>query len=888
MQELDLNRDSSEDYRSVIDDLTIQNQRLKRKLRKYERLYSSHLQKDKLFEVTFHGLSAEKRRELENILREFVFCSDESSPDTTATSEFTRQHLPSHQAASMIRASPYVSQSRPQVDSGYGSISASGQTPTASSYQSKRPPVASENNPGRDGQSQPNNTPYLNTHAKKALIVERLEQLFTGKALRGRPYNQVLPQPNVSGSAADADRMEMDPRDPKFNHRGVREARILPAGLNTPRNDLEAGQDEIDSNMASGAPSPMSTPSSSEQRPTRPLDLDLRRTQYPAENIDYIRHLGISTPSIDHAVDSEPTEGWVYFNLLVNMAQLHTLSVMPEFIRQAVIELSTKLELSEGGRKIRWKGETQGTKMSSDSSSGAERETSSSPEEEDEDQVSKDRRVKRGNGPICREDPASTAGLATIAVNRPSGHSTTRDNSDDVTAGAYRPSSDDRFYYKPLFFHATATDEEDSDDSYSAYSRESSLLPEDFDITGYQDQSHIQDETLQRSLKLRRSDCEGPLIFYKRAGFCTDLSGDRLENVGNRYEGLGYEPLTEEIIGCHSAFNGGSLLVFQHHPESPLLRNQSPGTVGTVDDELSTEESMVSFRMEPISPLIEPQDTDEIPRSSVFEVSGLAGVHPADHFKVNVQILRKIMNGQHAGPDAPVSRRGYGVGRIRNGGEYGPERLSYDDEPYTEQIISATRVDLPPSTLPPPSCVHQPSSPSVSDYGQQSSSSSDSSDEEDYDTHSYPLNRNFSPPQLTRMLSTISTPGPGDLISSKSSSIDLLASLRKEYPSIIAEQEKEYDDRYNDLISHSSFVSDDENEAGSSAATAGDKSSSSSSSSQVSSRAVSSFIPMPNITTNVSTKGRCPYTKRSVDCVDTPHSRTGRDKIPRIVRDVSH
>jgi hypothetical protein len=49
----------------VIDDLTIQNRKLKERLRKYEAKYSAHLEKDKLFEVTIHGLPAKKKRELE-------------------------------------------------------------------------------------------------------------------------------------------------------------------------------------------------------------------------------------------------------------------------------------------------------------------------------------------------------------------------------------------------------------------------------------------------------------------------------------------------------------------------------------------------------------------------------------------------------------------------------------------------------------------------------------------------------------------------------------------------------------------------------------------------------------------------------------------------------
>src|SRR6266700_6675017 len=56
---------STEDFRSVIDDLTVANKKLKQKLRKYEKLYDAHLQEEKLFEVRFHGLPDHKKKELE-------------------------------------------------------------------------------------------------------------------------------------------------------------------------------------------------------------------------------------------------------------------------------------------------------------------------------------------------------------------------------------------------------------------------------------------------------------------------------------------------------------------------------------------------------------------------------------------------------------------------------------------------------------------------------------------------------------------------------------------------------------------------------------------------------------------------------------------------------
>src|SRR4051812_19917550 len=63
---------SSEDFRSVIDDLTIENKRLKKRLKKYEKSNNVALHDDKLFEIRMHGLPPDKRIELEEYLKRFT------------------------------------------------------------------------------------------------------------------------------------------------------------------------------------------------------------------------------------------------------------------------------------------------------------------------------------------------------------------------------------------------------------------------------------------------------------------------------------------------------------------------------------------------------------------------------------------------------------------------------------------------------------------------------------------------------------------------------------------------------------------------------------------------------------------------------------------------
>ena len=117
---------------------------------------------------------------------------------------------------------------------------------------------------------------------------------------------------------------------------GVREARILPvpalastadadrSSHTRDHNEREDGQLDSERSSREGTP---------DQRPTRPLDLDLNRAQVPAENIEYIKHLGIASPIAEPGAEAGFLKGWVYLNLLVGMAQLHTLNVTLGFIR---------------------------------------------------------------------------------------------------------------------------------------------------------------------------------------------------------------------------------------------------------------------------------------------------------------------------------------------------------------------------------------------------------------------------------------------------------------------------------------------------------------------------------------------------------------------------
>jgi hypothetical protein len=71
-----------------------------------------------------------------------------------------------------------------------------------------------------------------------------------------------------------------------------------------------------------------------------------------------IENVFTTKPSLDdHYLkdqeDADP-QGYVYLNLLTNMAQLHTMSVTLPFVKQAIRTFSNCLELNEDGTKVRW------------------------------------------------------------------------------------------------------------------------------------------------------------------------------------------------------------------------------------------------------------------------------------------------------------------------------------------------------------------------------------------------------------------------------------------------------------------------------------------------------------------------------------------------------
>lgn len=695
---------SADDYRSVIDDLTVENKRLKEELKRYKQYGPDPLRKDKLFEIKFHGLPNKKKRELEATLRDFA-SSLEGSTTSSQQRKKSSKHVSRVQGTSLTskHASSSSSHSRP-VDSAYASMStgpsSTGQNASSSSI--GRPSL------GRAGSSAEQKVEsYLQDipegllprhiamtdKEKKKLVVRRLEQLFTGRfGGRNKGPRREQPIPPQSGLDSHISSGGVISAPPQLAGRHAttqdephREARIqfhesgkqsnsrgeLSATYST--GDNETGETRTGSgsgsNEHSGNDNSPQNGDLPEQRATRPLDLDPDRVQNPSENMQYIRHLGVTAPEFVSQTKFRPqdvsmdADGWIHLNLLCNLAQLHIVNVTPDYIRQAVSERSAKFQLSRDGRKIRWRGGTEGTKFSSDSSGDSSQR---SPETEGTDGSNEDGQRKR------QKTSAQT-----------SAHS----SKGQTKLGPQTSASSKSFHYKPMFVHNqsssadTSMDETGSQASYGAV--ENSNL--NSRSTGFVSGSGSSPR------KKRRRD--GGIIYYTGAPFCLDLSGDpgdtspttHLTSSGQEQE---TSQANEEKPNFVRTESGSSL------PYRPLVDiPQNTGLDGALEEEYVMDEGDMSDVEEYGFCWCEHPERPQLnPLQACLEPCGLGGITPEDHFAV-------LVLTRH-----PINVKGYK-------GRPGVVRLKSDEttESIANRIAGLTcspRTPHSPSETEPASKVH--------------------------------------------------------------------------------------------------------------------------------------------------------------------------------------
>ena len=718
----------------MIDDLTIRNQKLKKRLKKFQTIRNPPINTDKLFEIKVHGLPPAKKLELEQLLGRFAQDINESA--SRPSTGFKKPGSP-------------MSSTR-FADSGYGSLATTQRV--SSSGADNRVSSQPGDNESSSTKAEVSQTRRRNIHsflhdipeglmpkhpramtekAKKKLVVRRLESIFSGRGAVPGVHQQPLQQQEVSQSAALAEKSAIEAEGGRTSDEGVREAHIMHKETEDPM-DVTNGQKQS-SPRAGRSPQKEGTSSFSspfpEQRPTRPLDLDPDRAQDPKENIDYIRHLGFelrNSPLPDG-------HGWIYMNLLVNLAQLHTLNVTADFVKKAVSEYSSSFELAPDGRKIRWKGSAKSASESNTSPANTE----SSPLSSD------DRSSKRPRPAYLEGDEFANASKRQEV-----------------------PSLPNKTSYIPLF--PPKPQDYDSDASMADDSSEvSSPFPEG-DTGG-------SSGTRLSSLSAKRRE-DGPIIFYNNVKFYTDLSGQK-PKLHDILTQLADSPLGDEVVARTST------------PRSTIRARDRPlyQTDALSSDAMSVDSldisSTVSFGVEQPSGRRVTFAQPEKPMD--FEASGLGGVIPKDNIAISVTRQTTRAAAKEAHRDIPTWLR-----------DVLPQTSTQPH--INEKLLSVQTVELPPSELPDAFMPFDDDDDSsdVDSNSDASARASEEENEDDDDSSSHRPDarmRDATSPESTRPIPPESCASSMLSEDGNSPRVDFLAGARAVDPAAIQAKEREYD-----------------------------------------------------------------------------------------------
>lgn len=791
---------------------------MRQKLKRYEKLHCSHLRKEILFEVRTYGLQSRWKRGLEQTLRGFASTMEGASNRPTTMTAPPGTSLGQNPGEFSDKPS-WSSDSFPKnVDSAYASISASGQTQNSQAlhnYGKSNERVVDSTETHRlhfhsnlyDAE-QPFSSSRLRSisaEEKQKLIVQRLEQLFTDNPTSTTAEQVSLQQHVVFSSAASGDMKASEAGDDSVEMKGVRESQIMTTGAGLPVEavNIQVGmmeQDEIDSDDPMGRDTVAGSPVKSEQRPTRPLDLDITRAPAPEEAMKYIRHLG--------PYCSGP---WLHLNLLSNLAQLHFFNVTPGFIRKAVARLSSKFEISPNGQKLRWKSDTQSTWPRSDSGSNVEPRLKYLPEV---GEGPADERKRTGES--SPSDDGSWAHSDVNCLSQVSNY-----NSSVVPGAAPRRRPDvlhqfnraANFQYKPLLFHAAQSER---DDNYE-YDNDSLTSVHGIDSMAEVELPHL----TARSVSKRRGSNGGPIIFYNSASFCIDLSGDPTLS----YDGdIIYNPCTNDPVGSHMPEppeDFGSKASRRPLIQKPLL-DDSAMNDSENDDASISEFDLTMEQSEP--------KTDDIYDSlapAYMEASGLGGVQPQDNFSISVRV-KHVSVRMRSSKILPSRRNISHVQRVLQNLRASvslSSRESSDAVFRAAEILFVKTTLLPPSTLPEPSyCLtlfsedgddsdDEHSSNRSSDEEGRNRGSTVSSVEEDEIGVDFLVAQSQSENSESSQESSITTSSEDGSEEDEDSSIDLLAHARALDPATVAARELEFETNHGQMLA--------EVPAGSSAATVG-------------------------------------------------------------------
>ncbi|KAK6509262.1 hypothetical protein TWF481_004021 [Arthrobotrys musiformis] len=673
--------DESDVYRSVIDDLTIKNKKLKKKLRKMERLHCNELDEEKLFEVRCYGLPPSRKQELQELLQNFAAGMDGNGrvyetkrSDAISNANATSSTNPSSSSLLQNTDSAYATETRMTSLDGAPGDATKANAPNAA--QAKAKPKR-----GLGSSLHPDTRPmqFANERARMNMVVKRLEQVFTGSdALQSELGKSQLQQElAVAAAAENYDTAVSEVLADSGDEDDRREAAMM---SHQQDDDLtkEKNQDQ------------KSIFDTSHQRPTRPMDLDPNRGQIAADNVEYLEHLSFPSSHKNHRPASAgDISGWVYLNLINNMAQIHTLHVSLQFIKKAIRAMSDKLELSPDGNKVRWKGGLTGTKLSSEGDSSSGMGDSSNGESSPGEGSSG---LKSKSNLTSEEKPGAKAVSAKDAKTRVSPTSSSM-----PTPSAYNI---DAFRYRPLIFHSLSTQKSHSSDPSEQGGSESSSET-DTNNSGGPAPILESGSNVGISDIVKFAPIDGAIIYFGGAPFCTDLSAQVVFREGGHAfvrsgDGKNYDRFVEEPVGPPAPPSiGDDSISLDPRPLSKFDWSSQDIEMGLTE---YSEETLPKFTS--IIPPVADQPQTPITSPYPFEISGIGGVRSEDNFVVSVKTVQRTV---------PVRKS-----RFRKNGVIRhfipPETLSQflgDDSSTSEvgfesEIVHAELTNLQPSKLPDP------------------------------------------------------------------------------------------------------------------------------------------------------------------------------------------
>ncbi|GAA5867707.1 hypothetical protein JCM3774_003385 [Rhodotorula dairenensis] len=380
---------TEESFRDIVDELTLQNQRLKQRLKRFESArVPNNLRNERLFEIRFFdGLPKQRRREIESFLTDYVQTYSSSGDHGSSSSSrinvtggsSTQDHTESTSSIgatlrslrssekellakeAMAAALQGASVSADQSASVSGSGSGSGGAPDRKIRDRRKDSILATEPLG----SIPSPTAAL---PDPPPLLRRPTDIFP-------PERDVLAAPSFSGpeprslTGTGSGMRISDPTSKKRRRTPVAPT-APPSPERTSRLRQTASFDGSITSDSAGTPDPdrlegllvemlerlfyecLPVDGAEEVPPAAANPLHSDPQPLPPQsstNTQYLRTMLFSE-------ETQKSGGYLYLNLLATMAGLHRLNVSVGTVRHALRTKSQLIEVSAEGNKIRWKG----------------------------------------------------------------------------------------------------------------------------------------------------------------------------------------------------------------------------------------------------------------------------------------------------------------------------------------------------------------------------------------------------------------------------------------------------------------------------------------------------------------------------------------------------